>query len=202
MRMRWSSALLAGFFALESLAAQQPAELGTTTQDGRMAPLLKNIGDLHSPIKTKSNQAQVFFNQGLTLVYGFNHAEALRSFREVARLDPNCAMAYWGQALALAPNINDSAIGPDREQQGYAAISEAVKRKKHASPKERALIDALAARFSSAKEPNRQALNEAYAAKMTQVYKRYPERPGCCHFVRRCRHEYDALELLAEGQHT
>jgi tetratricopeptide (TPR) repeat protein len=166
--------ILACCFALGSLLAQQP---GSTTQEGRVAPLLKNIGDLHSPITTKSKDAQKFFDQGLTLVYGFNHAEALRSFREVARLDPNCAMAYWGQALALAPNINDSAIGPDREQQGYAAISEAVKRKGRASSREKGLIDALAARFSSAKEPDRQALNEAYAARMTQVHKRYSKDP-------------------------
>src|SRR5262249_57333077 len=80
--------------------------------EGRLAPTLKSLGDLHFKINTKSQDAQKFFDQGLTLIYGFNHAEALRSFREAARLDPECAMAHWGQALALAPNINDSAIQP------------------------------------------------------------------------------------------
>jgi len=98
--------------------AEEPARADSKTNDGHLAPKLKNIGDLKAPITTKSADAQEYFNQGLTLVYGFNHAEALRSFKEVARLDPECAMAYWGQALALAPNINDPAIGPDREQQG------------------------------------------------------------------------------------
>ena len=98
--------------------------LAGTTQEGRLAPELKNIGNLHHEITTKDPVAQKFFDQGLTLVYGFNHSEAIRSFRETARLDPECAMAYWGQALALAPNINDPAIGPDREQQGQGAQEE------------------------------------------------------------------------------
>jgi tetratricopeptide (TPR) repeat protein len=126
-------------------------------------------------VTTKSQDAQGYFDQGLTLVYGFNHAEAVRSFREAARLDPDCAMAYWGQALALAPNINDSAIGPDREKQGHDAISEARKRKSHASAREQALINALAARFSGVKEPDRQSLNRQYAAAMEKVYTEYGE---------------------------
>ena len=99
-------------------AAQEAGDLKSTTTDGRLAPLLKNLGSLHVPITTKNSDTQQFFDQGMRLLYGFNHAEALRSFREAARNDDQCAMAYWGQALALAPNINDSAIGPDREQQG------------------------------------------------------------------------------------
>ena len=93
-----------------------------------------------SPITTKSKEAQEYFDQGLTLVYGFNHAEALRSFKEAARLDPECPMAFWGQALALAPNINDPAIGPDREQQGFEAMAESTKRRAAASPREQALM--------------------------------------------------------------
>ena len=149
--------------------AEEPPKEETKTSDGRLAPRLKNIGDLQAPISTKSKDAQAYFNQGLTLVYGFNHAEALRSFKEVARLDPDCAMAYWGQALALAPNINDPAIGPDREQQGFDAMTESTKRKAQSSPREQALIDALAARFSGAKDRNRQALNQAYADAMANA---------------------------------
>ena len=155
------------------LAAQQPGDLSHTTRDGRLAPRLKNLGNLHFPVTTASKEAQTFFNQGLTLVYAFNHAEALRSFEEMARLDPNAPMAYWGQALALAPNINDSAIGPDREQQAQAAIAEAVERKSRAGPKEQALIDALAVRFSAMAKPDRQALNEAYAQAMAKVYRQH-----------------------------
>lgn len=169
-------ARLAAFVALTAAAQQQP-ELGETTRDGRLAPSLKNLGDLHHKVSTKSPQAQAFFNQGLTLIYAFNHAEALRSFREAARIDPDCAMAYWGQALALAPNINDSAIGEDREQQGYQAISEAVKRKGAASAQEQALIEALQARFAAGADPDRAALNQRYADAMAKVRARYRNNP-------------------------
>src|SRR5687767_4432066 len=94
--------------ALSACTGKRDA-LANTTREGRLAPMLKNIGDLHHAVSTKSQVAQKYFDQGLTLVYGFNHAEAIRSFKEAARLDPDCAMAYWGQALALAPNINDPA---------------------------------------------------------------------------------------------
>lgn len=178
MKTRTTGVSVAVLLAVALAAGQDAANLSNTTSEGRLAPLLANLGNLNAPITTKAPDAQKYFNQGLTLVYGFNHAEALRSFREVARIDPNCAIAYWGQALALAPNINDPAIGPDREQQGYQAIQEAVKRKQYASKKEAALIDALAARFS-AKPPegNRDALNEAYAKAMTSVYKRFSRDP-------------------------
>ena len=86
-------------------------------------------------------------------------------------------MAYWGQALALAPNINDPAIGPDREKQGHEAISEARKRKSRAGGREQALIDALATRFSDAKTPDRQLLNTRYAGAMEKVYGQYGEDP-------------------------
>ena len=154
------------------------AQLKQTTTDGRLAPLLSNLGSLHVPITTDSADAQKYFNQGMRLLYGFNHAESLRSFREAARIDENCAMCFWGQALALAPNINDSAIGPDREQQGYDAIRKALKRRNRARDKERALIDALAARFAG-KPPggDRTALNQAYAKQMEKVWLRFAADP-------------------------
>src|SRR5262245_8875092 len=70
------------------------------------APLFDNLGNHHHPITTTSKAAQQYFDQGLTLCYAFNHAEAIRSFREAAKLDANCAMAYWGIAFAYGPNIN------------------------------------------------------------------------------------------------
>ena len=155
------------------------AQLKQTTTDGRLAPLLSNLGSLHVPITTNSAEAQKYFDQGMRLLYGFNHAESLRSFREAARIDENCAMCYWGQALALAPNINDSAIGPDREQQGHDAIRKALNRRNRANDKERALIDALAARFAG-KPPgggDRTALNQAYANEMEKVWLRFKVDP-------------------------
>ncbi len=157
--------------------SQATPQLAQTTRDGRLAPLLANLGNLHSPVTTKSREAQRYFDQGLTLVYGFNHAEAVRSFREAARLDPNCAMAYWGQALALAPNINDPAIGPDREKQGYDAMQEALRRKARSSARERALVDALAQRFAAEAPQDRAPLNLAYAKAMTGVYKEFARDP-------------------------
>ncbi|MBI4892952.1 MAG: hypothetical protein HY821_20175 [Acidobacteria bacterium] len=154
-----------------------PGGGSSTTRDGRLSPLLSKLGHLNAPVSTRSSEAQKYFNQGLTLVYAFNHAEALRSFQEAARMDAGCAMAYWGQALALAPNINDSAIGPDREEQGARAIAEALHRKGGASGREAALIDALAARFELGGQPDRKALNERYAAAMKQVRARFPEDP-------------------------
>ena len=73
---------------------------------GQIAPVLEGLGDHHQKVTTNSEQAQLFFDQGLKLTYGFNHKEALRSFKEAARLDPDCAMAYWGWALVLGPNLN------------------------------------------------------------------------------------------------
>jgi hypothetical protein len=176
------SAMARGLFpvlllALASADGQETAKLNATTPDGRLAPLLANLGNLRCPVTTQIAEAQRFFDQGLTLVYAFNHAEALRSFREAARLDPSCAMAYWGQALALSPNINDSAIGPDREQQGYAAIQQAVLRKKGASAKEVASIDALASRFSVNPPQDRSTLNLRYATAMRTVYEHFSDNP-------------------------
>ena len=89
------------------------------------APLFKNLGDLHYPVSTKSPLAQRYFDQGLTLAYAFNHAEAARSFRAAQQVDPDCAMAYWGEAYVLGPNINapmkDEAVPPT-----WAAVQQAI----------------------------------------------------------------------------
>jgi tetratricopeptide (TPR) repeat protein len=107
------------------------------------------------------------------LAYGFNHAEAARSFREAARLDPDCAMAYWGMALVMGPNIN-MAMPPDAEPQAYELIQKAIALKKNASNKEKAYIDALSKRYSGQLEHNRSALDLAYAESMRDLHNRYP----------------------------
>ena len=119
------------------------------------------------------------------LTYGFNHAEADRSFREAARLDPKCAMAYWGMALVLGPNIN-MAMAPDKELQAYEMIQKAVALKKNASEREQAYIDALATRYSGEAKPNRVALDRAYAEAMRELHNRYPN-------------DLDATTLYAEA---
>ena len=141
---------------------------------GQIAPRLQNLGSHTFRIRTRSKRAQEFFNQGINLSYGFNHAEAMRAFREVARLDPNCAIAFWGQALVLGPNIN-MPMPPEAEPDAYKLIQKAIELKPHASPKERDYIDALAKRYSGDAKPDRKALDQAYANAMKTVAKKYPD---------------------------
>ncbi len=151
---------------------------------GELAPRLQNLGKHVFPVSTKSAKAQAFVNQGLNLSYGFNHAEAGRAFREAARLDPNCAMAFWGQALALGPNIN-AAMAPEDEPKAYEAAQKALALKSKASARERAYIEAVAKRYSG-KAEDRAALDKAYADAMRDVVKRFPN-------------DLDAAALLAEA---
>ena len=143
-------------------------------QDQPLAPVLDNLGALHHEITTSSERAQRFFDQGLRMTYGFNHAEAIRSFREAARLDPDAPMPYWGQALALGPNINDP-MRFERELQAYEAIQQAIARKANGSPAEQAYIDALATRYSNQDSRDRHALDQAYADAVHSLWAEYPD---------------------------
>ena len=96
--------------------------------DGRRAPRLQSLGVHRFPVSTRNAEAQRFVDQGLNLTYGFNHAEAGRAFQEAARLDPRCAMAYWGQALVLGPNIN-LPMSPEDEPKAFELARQAVARK-------------------------------------------------------------------------
>ena len=160
-------------------------DVQSTTVPGQTAPRLQNLGNHQFPVTTNSARAQLFINQGMMLTYGFNHAEATRSFREAARLDPNCAMAYWGMALVLGPNIN-MAMAPEAEPQAYELIQQAIARKKYVTEKEQAYIDALTARYSGEKNPDRNALDRAYVKAMRELQNRYPD-------------DLDAATLYAEA---
>jgi tetratricopeptide (TPR) repeat protein len=140
---------------------------------GELAPRLQNLGVHKFVVMTKSERAQLFFNQGINLSYGFNHAEAGRAFRAVARLDPDCAMAYWGQALVLGPNIN-APMAPDDEPKAYELVQRAIALKPKASERERAYIDALAQRYSG-KPAERKARDRAYADAMRTLHERYAD---------------------------
>src|SRR6186713_2891538 len=139
---------------------------------GAIAPRLQNLGSHKFPVSTRSAAAQRFINQGLNLAYAFNHAEARRAFREAARLDPNLAMAHWGQALVLGPNIN-AAMEPNEEPSAYEHVKDALRLSKTATPRERALIEALATRYSG-KAEDRRPRDQAYAEAMRKVYQRFP----------------------------
>jgi len=145
--------------------------IDTTKQ---IAPLFENLGNHTYIVSTKNKLAQQFFNQGLRLTYAFNHAEAHRSFMEASRLDPKCAMAYWGQAYVLGPNINDPAPDDERKNKYNEAIKKAMKLTAEATPKEQALIEALTHRYSKNLSKNVSILNMAYMEAMTKVAAKYP----------------------------
>ena len=147
-------------------------ERDVPNQRGELAPRLQNVGKYVFPVSTKNAKAQLFINQGLNLSYAFNHAESGRAFREAARLDPTLAMAYWGQALVLGPNINAAMEAAD-EAPAYAAIKKAQELMAIASPREQALIEALAHRYTG-KTEDRLARDKAYATAMRGVYKKFP----------------------------
>jgi len=151
----------------------QEPEVDEPLPSGQIAPRLQNVGEHKFPVTTDSERAQLFMNQGLNLTYGFNHAEAGRAFREAARLDPDCAMAYWSQALVIGPNIN-APMNPDDEPKAYELVQKAVALKSNASEKEQALIDALATRYSGSSEDRAEG-DRAYASGMRDVAKRYPD---------------------------
>lgn len=140
--------------------------------DGQLAPRLLNLGSHTFPVSTRNPLAQQYINQGLNLAYAFNHVEARRAFREAARLEPDLAMAYWGQALVLGPNIN-AMMEPNEEPQALEVVQKAKSLMANASPKEQALISALEKRYSGQAE-YREANNKAYAQAMKEVLQRFP----------------------------
>lgn len=150
-----------------------------------IAPLLEGMGDHRHPISTEDPMAQRYFDQGLTLAWAFNHAEAERSFHEAARRDPGCALCWWGVALVLGPNIN-AAMEDAAVPKAYEAIQKALALADQASAKERAYILALAERYGEKLVADRSELDRAYAKAMGEVAKQYPE-------------DMDAATLYAEA---
>lgn len=141
-----------------------------------LAPTLQGLGDLHYPITTSSDATQRFFDQGLRLVYAFNHAEAIRAFEEATRLDPEAPMPYWGKALALGRNLNDS-MPRERELQALASLQQAQERRASGNEREQALIDALANRYSADEDADRSAFDAAWVDAIAAVAKRFPDDP-------------------------
>ncbi|HKS29620.1 MAG TPA: hypothetical protein VJS44_17460 [Pyrinomonadaceae bacterium] len=143
---------------------------------GRERPvqLLAGLGNHHHPVKTSTPMAQRFFDQGLRLVYAFNHEEAIRSFRRAAELDPQMAMAYWGIGYALGPNINLD-IDPERERLAYEATQKALELSRGGPENERAYIEALAKRYSIAPNADLRRLAVEFKAAMGRLVLRYPD---------------------------
>ena len=148
-----------------------------TSIDAADEPIFDGLGSLHHPVTTKTNStlAQKFFDQGLTLVYAFNHDEAAGSFEQAAQYDPDMAMAYWGIALSLGPNIN-LPEDDSRGKEAYAAIMKAKSLEANVSAPERQYIDALAQRYAADGKIN-DALQLAYANAMREVARQNPDDP-------------------------
>ena len=145
---------------------------GRTTE----VPLFDDLGEQSYPITTASPEAQRYFDQGLRLVHGFNHPEAIRAFRAAQRIDPACALCYWGEAYALGPNINAPMDG-EAVAPAVAAVGKAMAQRDRATERERALIEALARRYSADAGADRAALNGQYAEAMAGVAARFPGDP-------------------------
>jgi tetratricopeptide (TPR) repeat protein len=155
------------------------------------APLFSGMGEHHHPITTSDPAAQLYFDQGLVLAFGFNHAESIRSFRAAQQLDANCAMCFWGEALATGPNINVTSKGkavmsPQDRTSAFAALQKALALKANATEVEQDYIDALASRYNGNVGSDRTSLDLAYAAAMRDLSQKYPE-------------DNDAAALFAEA---
>ncbi len=140
---------------------------------GEAPVLYENLGTLTFKAGTSNRRAQAWFDQGVRLSFAFNHAEAQRAFREAQKLDPKCALCFWGEALILGPNINVPMM-PEANPPALAALAKAVELAKAAPPRDRALIAALAQRYSSDPKAVRADLDAAYAKAMGDVAQRFP----------------------------
>src|SRR5213075_1247333 len=156
----WLALTVAGFHAL---AAREP--------------LYDGLGSYSRKITTDSAEAQRYFDQGLGFLHGFNHRAAIRAFQQAAELDPECAMAHWGAALACGPHINSMAVPAQDAELAWKELELAQKNAGNASPVERALIDALAKRYTNPQPEDRTGLDRAYADAMREVWKKYPKDP-------------------------
>jgi tetratricopeptide (TPR) repeat protein len=175
------TAVLAVFLFCAGAGAQQHA----AHSQPKPVTLMTGLGDLHHPVTTNNPEAQKFFDQGLRLIYAFNHAEAARSFEHAAELDPKLAMAYWGTAEAIGPNYNDPA-DPDRFKQAHEAIQKAVDLSANTSASERAYIAALAKRFPADPNADLHHAAEQYHEAMRDLVKQFPD-------------DLDAATLFAEA---
>jgi tetratricopeptide (TPR) repeat protein len=164
--------LLSGLVLVATKTETQPFQPVPMQAAGGVVPLYPNLGKLQFKVSTRSAKAQAYVNQGIRLAFGFNHAEAQRAFQAAQKLDPDCAMCAWGEAWVLGPNIN-APMMPEAVAPAWAALTKAQSLKDRATPKERALIDALAKRYAKEPPESRAPLDAAFADAMREVAVRY-----------------------------
>jgi tetratricopeptide (TPR) repeat protein len=179
--MRLRASALFGLLLCIPLIAQNH----TAHPQPKPETLMSGVGNVHHPVSASNPEAQKFFDQGLCLIYDFNHDEAARSFRRAAELDPKLAIAYWGIAEAVGPNYNDPA-SEERFKQAHEAIQKAVDLSANASPSEQAYIQAMVKRFPADPKADLKKAAEDYHDAMRQVVKKYPD-------------DLDAATLFAES---
>jgi tetratricopeptide (TPR) repeat protein len=153
--------------------------------NGKPAVLMAGLGNQHHPVSTHNPEAQRFFDQGLALIFAFNHYEAEKSFRRAAELDPHLAMAYWGVGLALGPNIN-AEVNLEQEKKAFEAAQNALKLAAEVPEHERAYIAALAKRYSDDPKADLKKLAVAYKEAMGDLVRQWPD-------------DLDAATLYAES---
>ena len=185
MRRNGMSVVLAGLFWVlygcsDPVAVEQSAEVKQTLAQRAGAPLFKGMGAFHMPITTRDTDAQRYFDQGMVLAFGFNHAESIRSFRAAQTLDSDCAMCFWGEALATGPNINVTNNGkavmtPEERASARAAIDHALTLVDGVTPKERSWILALDKRYDGQRETPRDPLDRAWADALSEMVDAYPD---------------------------
>ena len=134
----------------------------------------EGFGNFERPITTSSSEAQEYFNQGMQLLYGFNHDEAIRSFQQAAWLDPSSPMPWWGVAYANGVNINNDKMTAENSSDARSAADKAMERIDAASPSEQALVRAVDARYSLPIPDDRAPLDQAYAAAMGEAFRAHP----------------------------
>jgi len=164
--------------ALCGAGASTTAALPQSLADwAKGAQIFPGLGSFHRPADTTNPSAQAYFDQGMRLTWAFNHDEATRSFAKAAEIDPGCAMCFWGVALTLGPNYNMPMMLAPRARVGWEALTQAVKRAPHVAPVDRAMIAALAHRYTGAQpiDPtNIDPVNVAYSEAMTKAADAFP----------------------------
>jgi len=176
--MRVSRFAVLAFIPLFAVSCSKTPETDAQLVARAGAPLFEGMGDYHRVIETKDPGAQRYFDQGMVLAFGFNHAEAIRSFRAAQKLDPSCAMCFWGEALATGPNINVTAKGKaimssEEQVAAFKALENAVTLTNGKPDIERDLIQALTKRYAPAPVDDRTALDQAYAAALGDLVTKY-----------------------------
>jgi tetratricopeptide (TPR) repeat protein len=172
-----SATLVTAFFGGCADRAPAPPQMVTKSAPAAepTVPLFAELGDFGRKVTTSSPQAQRYFDQGLCFLYAFNHDEAIRSFEEAARIDPQCALVWWGISLANGPHINNPIMPPERAKAAWAALTKAREMADKAGPVERELIDALGKRYADPPPEDRLPLDEAFAAAMRELYHKHPD---------------------------